>query len=238
MKTKVHVMMMLLATALLVCGMSVDAFAQCCGGGGKGAAAAAGGGCPNGQCPKQRAAEAERKAEEVRLAAETAANAINWRNATTTDEPAQAANTGDGASSDNAAATDNANKIAEIEDAKSAASKLIIVYCCVDSEDPRQARFVEACKPFEAEVLRAIQVSQALETGVECIRVNMANCSREVRREYGLRHAPEVLIFDVTGKKLASYSGNDVATLSKLIAAAKERNEKVIQKLQDDQNKG
>ncbi|MGE0434985.1 MAG: hypothetical protein AB7K09_22210 [Planctomycetota bacterium] len=236
MKIRLSLPMILLAVAVLTVGLTAsDAFAQCCGGGcPNGGNAKAGGGCPTGKCPKARAAEAQQRAEEARQAAETAANNISWKSASEGTGPV-ASTTGDATATEGSA--DESGKIVEIEDAKAAANKLIVVFVYTASEDARHARLIEACKAFEQNVVRALEVSQQLADGCECIRVDIDTASREVRKEYSLSRAPEVLIFDATGKRLARYSGADSTALAKLIEAAKSRNEKVIAQLQKDAEK-
>lgn len=122
------------------------------------------------------------------------------------------------------------NVVAHVLDALENAkkeSKVVVLYVYTQSDERRMARAVEACAQFEQNVLNTLLVAQELQE-CTCVRVAYESLTDEMRREYGLlSSAPQIVVYDFTGRRLHRGSASEsAANLANRLKAAKEHNQR------------
>ncbi len=117
-------------------------------------------------------------------------------------------------------------------DAASGSSQLVVLYVYTNSDERKYRSAREASANFARAIIGNFQVATELQ-GCVCIRVELSDLSRDVRRKYGISNgAPQLMAFDAKGKKLFRVTrSNNAPAVAQMLKSAKEHNIKVVARM-------
>ncbi len=119
-----------------------------------------------------------------------------------------------------------------MEEAKKA-DKPVVLYVETRSDERRYRNAREACEELEEDLFQNYEVASRMNDHFTLIRVELEDLDRSTMRRYGIRSAPQLILFDSEVERpVSNFSGSNIraSQVVRGLDQVKERNDQLLER--------